>query len=506
MPINFAAVAQQRQGLGSANTPPIPAPIGGLNTRDSVTLMPPTDAIIMDNIFPDVDGVKPRNGSSSYATALGGAVEFAEEYHSGATRKFIAASGGSIYDISTPGTATLLQSGFNSAQWNHVNFNARMILVNGADDPQTYYTGTVSASGFSGTNLTVSNLVGVASFKNRLFFFENDSQDFWYAALNAITGTLTKFPLSLVGRVGGNLVAIKTISRDGGAGADDYIAFIMSSGEAFVYQGSDPGDSDNWSLVGRYQVGEPIHQRAALEYGNDVKIVTKGDVVNFSDVITKKPEEILPSKLSGAIATASRDYGSNYGWQTVYYPKGNMVLINVPVTYGVEYWQYGYNTITGAAFRFKGMNAMCLGVYNGELYYGSASGIVYKADTGTSDAGTAIEIDIQQAFHNGGGGGRKAFKQAVANMQIEGAITFTVSYAFDYGRELVSYEYTNSVIGTPWGSPWGSPWSVEGYVSHEPIGLSDIGTTISIRLRASLTAQTFTWFDTAYKFNQLTKF
>ena len=30
----------------------IPAPFGGLNSRDSVDLMKPTDAIVMSNFFP----------------------------------------------------------------------------------------------------------------------------------------------------------------------------------------------------------------------------------------------------------------------------------------------------------------------------------------------------------------------------------------------------------------------------------------------------------------------
>lgn len=504
MPVQFAVVQQQRQGYGSVNNPPLPAPIGGLNTRDALENMPATDAIQLDNWFPDVKSLSVVKDYSSYATGLGGGVEFLAEYYSSTTREFIAASGDSIFDVSVGGAATLIQSGFNSPRWNNVNFNARMFLVNGEDEPQTYYGGAVSASGFTGSGLTPSNLVGVASFKSRLFFFEKDSQDFWYADLNAITGTLTKFPLSLIGRVGGNLVAIKTISRDGGSGPDDYIAFFMSSGEVFVYQGSDPGDSDAWSIVGRYKIGEPIHQRAILEYGSDILIVTNGDIVTLTDVMTKKPDEILPSKLSGAIADASRRYGSNFGWQVVYYPKGNRVLINTPVRAGTQYWQYGFNTITGSAFRFTTMNAMCFGVYNKDLYFGGNNGVVYKADAAArSNAITAI---AQQAFSNLGSAASKKFTNMHCTMKVRGRVDFTVSLAFDYGRPSNAIEYSNTSVGTPWGSPWGSPWSKPGYINKDKVGAAGSGKSVSMYMEAAVTSQDITWYDTCYKYTPLTKF
>lgn len=504
MPVSIQAVQQQRQGVPAVTTPPLPAPIGGLNTRDALNIMPETDAIQLDNWFPDTDSLSLVEDYSSYATSLAGNAEFLAEYHSASTRKFIAASGGSIFDITTGSAPILLANGFNTARWNYVNFNARMFLVNGQDDPQTFDGTSISDSGFTGSGLTPSNLIGVASFKNRLFFFEKDSQDFWYAGLNSITGTLTKFPLSLVGRVGGNMVAIKTISRDGGSGTDDYIAFLMSSGEVFIYQGSDPGDSASWSLVGRYKIGEPIQQRAILEYGSDVLIVTKGDVITLTDVMTKKPDEILPSKLSGAIAEAVKDYGDNYGWQAVYFPGGNRVLVNVPVIEGSKYWQYGFNTITKAAFRFTSMQATCFGIYNNELYFGGADGVVYKC--GKKNRTNSLTAIVQPAFSALGNGGKKKFIQIAHTMRILGSADFSLKPAFDYGNPANKQEYSNVTFGTPWGSPWGSPWSKQGLMNRDRRGLSGVGTTFSYKLEVSVTGQDVTWYDTRVKYQPLTKF
>lgn len=499
--LNPGAIAQQQQGVAAGDVY-LPAPVGGLNTRDALSVMSPGDAITMDNWFPSVNGVEIRKGHASYATGLASNVETLAEYHSGSTRKFLAASGSIIYDISLPGAATALATGFSNARWQYTNFNGFSLWVNGADTPQKFDGTSFVDNIFTGTGLTPTNLVGITAFKNRLFLWENDSQDFWYGGLNAIQGVLTKFPLSLVGRVGGNLVSIRTISRDGGSGPDDYIAFFMSSGEVFVYQGSDPSDASAWAIVGRYNIGEPIHQRALLDYLGDVQIVTKSDINFLSEIISAGGPGTTPSKLSGAISDAARSYGSNYGWQAIFYPRGNRVLINVPVSTNVQYWQYGFNTITKAPFRFKGMNARCWGIYNNNLYFGG-NGAVYKADTGAADNGGVINATIQQAFSSLGSASDKQILQYQPFMSIIGSVTFTAGFAFDFGGVQLTQTNVTTAVGTPWGSPWGSYWSPENHTTRDVFGSGGIGSTVSLQLQSSTNGQEVTWHQTRFKFQPL---
>ena len=49
----------------------IPAPVGGLNSRDSIDAMAPTDAIIMSNFFPTVEKVTLRDGFTQFCTGIG---------------------------------------------------------------------------------------------------------------------------------------------------------------------------------------------------------------------------------------------------------------------------------------------------------------------------------------------------------------------------------------------------------------------------------------------------
>jgi hypothetical protein len=504
MPVNRQAALQQRQGFTSVESPPLPAPVGGLNTRDSLSEMAPTDAIILENWFPDVNKLVLAKDYTSYETGLGGIAEVLVEYHAGTTRKFLAATGGSFYDISTSGSPSLLASSFNSARWNHTSFNARLFFVNGEDDPQVFDGSTLTAAGFTGSGLTVSDLIGVAASKNRLYFIEKDSQDFWYGGLNSVTGTLTKFQLSLVGRVGGNLTAIKTISRDAGDGADDLTAFFMTSGEVFVYQGSDPGDASAWSLVGRYTIGSPIDQNAILEFGSDILVVNKADVFPFTDILNKKPNEIIPSKLSGAISEAAKDYSANYGWQAVYFPEGNKILINIPVSTGNEYFQYGINTITNAGFKFTHMNAATFGTYNGDLYFAGVDGTIYKAEAETR--ANSMTIRAQQAFSNLGSGRNKKFTQMFQTLDITGSISFTTRLAYDYGDPANQQDYSTTAIGTPWGSPWGSPWTTPGNINQDHIGAIGQGIAVSLWTEATVTAQECTWYNTKFKYQPHTRF
>jgi hypothetical protein len=49
----------------------LPPPIGGWNARDALTAMAPNDAIIIDNLIPDVGNVRSRPGFDPWCTGLG---------------------------------------------------------------------------------------------------------------------------------------------------------------------------------------------------------------------------------------------------------------------------------------------------------------------------------------------------------------------------------------------------------------------------------------------------
>ena len=477
----------------------VPAPIGGWNTRDSKDKMPPEDAAILTNWFPDVGYVRLRGGYSSHATGLGGNVETLAEYHATTVRKLIAAADGEIWDATNTGAASSLASGFTNDRWQWANFNGSMGFVNGADTPQVYDGSTVGNMTVSGVGLTVSNLIGINVYKSRSYFWEANSQDFWYSSTNALGGSLTKFPLSRVSQFGGNLTTMCTWTMDGGNGPDDYAVFIMSSGDVIVYQGSDPGSADDWSLVGIYRIGAPLSIRSAIKIGGDVCIISKDDYVFLSKVL-KDGTSHKKTKAVGALQTAVRSYASNFGWQAILYPQGSMAIFNIPTTTS-RFEQHVLNIKTGAWTKFTNWNARCFGLYNDNLYFGG-NGVVYKADTGLQDGDGAISGDALTAWNRFG---TQRVKQmtAVRNLMETNGATINVSSAVgaDFNEPNTSYDTTSSVVATtPWDtSEWDdASWPNEFAVSNDWKSAAAMGHIFAQRVKVSTGTQTVRWNSSDY--------
>lgn len=413
----------------------VPAPVKGWNTRDELDAMDPLDAVTLDNFFPDTTGVTSRKGFASYATGMGtDPVETLAQFQSGSTSRFLAACGDSIFNISSPGAVgAALGTGFGNARWQTTNFLGRLFLCNGADTVQVYDGATLVNATFSG--VTLSTLIGVFQYQQRLFFWADNSSGFWYAQLNSITGALNFFDLAAFCPQGANLVSISSITHDGGNGVLDFVAFIMSSGDMLLYYGNDPGSSSAWQLVGRYRVAIPANIRGVCSYGGESYVTTYDDYLPIQQqLVALKLGQLPPrSKVSGAVQAAMIANKNGFGWQALYYPKGRYLLFNVPNTDGT-FDQHVCNTSlpTQPWCRFKGMNASCWGLYGDNLYFGGASGAAYKADDLFLDNDQPINSEVQQAWNKVGSAQTKRMASVRPIVQSsQGSYDFAVG--FDYG-------------------------------------------------------------------------
>ena len=122
----------------------------------------------------------------------------------------------------------------------------------------------------------------VSSFKGRVFYWAENKQSFWYATAGAYRGRYGRVrPVSTQITRGGYLVQMVTWTLDSGSGIDDLAVFIFSTGETLVYQGSDPGDVNDWSLIGRFQIGD----RSARAHMQDCRreiILTRDGYIDLS--------------------------------------------------------------------------------------------------------------------------------------------------------------------------------------------------------------------------------
>jgi hypothetical protein len=86
----------------TARTLTIPAPVGGLNGRDSLAAMPQHDAFVLDNLVPGTATCEGRGGFTTHSSGFGAPVESVVPYVGGASRKLLAFAGGKVFDASTP--------------------------------------------------------------------------------------------------------------------------------------------------------------------------------------------------------------------------------------------------------------------------------------------------------------------------------------------------------------------------------------------------------------------
>lgn len=467
---------QQIAAQDTTQTQTLPPPLKGWNTRDALTAMDPLDAVLLDNFYPDVGGVLVRNGFLSYATGVSSSVvKTLAEYNSGSTRKFLAAAGGGIYDISASGAAgAAIKSGYGSDAWQTVPFLSRLFFANGVDTLQVFDGSSLADASFTG--VTLSTLVGCIAYQQRLFFWANNSTGFWFAQLNSISGTLSFFDLASFSPNGGNLIAATRFSHDGGNGVLDFIAFIMSSGDAIVYYGNDPSNfPNNWQMLGIYHLSPPVNIRAVCAYGGESFYTTYDDHVGIEAQMTALQSGNLPprSKVSSAVQAAVIANKAAFGWQALFYAKGRRLLFNIPNTDG-SFDQHVQNVgssyqdgMTGQTVspwcRFRNMPANCWGLFRDTLYFGSTAGNVYQADVGNLDNLGVINAMGQQAWNTFNSPSRKEIQASRPVIQSTGTPSFTFSLGFDYGAINIPTTVSTNTPGSPWDtSPWDtSPWSPE---------------------------------------------
>jgi hypothetical protein len=411
-------VAQAEQ---NARSYLIPAPTGGWNTRDPWYAMPETDAIILDNIFPDTNFCRKRGGAAEWADVGASTVHtLAVLALATGTEKLVAISGTDIFDASAGGAGTSIKGAVGittGVAWQYTTFRNRLFMVNGTDAP-IEWAGTGNAALTAWTGPTIANLINVASYKRRLYFVEKNTAKIWYtAAVDNVDGPLISFDVqSLLTKGGQVLYAGSTTVSTSSAPNAELFVIVSDQGEVLVYSGDNPL-SGTWDLVGHYVVGKAIGRRCAFSVGGDLTLITYDGIVPLSLLLSGADQsndyQTASGKIKSAFVDAATAYGGNASWCGAYFAAGHYIVINVPIQdYGNSY-QFVQNTINKSWCRFTGYNAHSWVSWKRsaaipeQLYYGDkTNGKIYRADSVPdleADLSTT-PIDIQHAFSSLGNG------------------------------------------------------------------------------------------------------
>ncbi len=368
----------------------IPAPVGGINARDSYAAMPITDAISLCDLIPGTNYCESAPPCGIYTSAPTGSCRSLMPYE-GITKASLLAAFGSgsswdIVDITDPNSPTTLESAQTSGTYIYTMFQNKLIMCNGENTPQVY-DGSTTAD-LVATGVTMSTLRGVITFKGRAYYWQKSTSSFYYAAAGAFQGALTAFPVDVLTTKGGKIMLLTAFTRDGGEGADDLFVIVMNTGEVLVYQGDDPASAAAWELVGKFMMPKPIGARSVLRIGGNTLLLTYEGVVDLGRVLAGQPYPLVSDKVRKMMTfqpTVAAPYADLIS--LLDFTESGSVLCNDMWRSDAQKWapENGLMGITKAAgawwtytgnstadFDFQYLSCSC--VWQGKTYFGFDSG------------------------------------------------------------------------------------------------------------------------------------
>lgn len=494
-----------------AQTVTIPAPVGGINARDSIAAMPPTDAVSMVNWFPSTTSLNLRGGSTTWVSGLPGWVDTLMVYNSPTgARQMFGVSSGKIYNCTGSGTAgAALVTGLTSNRLQSALYGTGggvEYLVagsgNGVDYMQIYNGSTWQEVTGSSTPIAITGvdtrlLTNPLAFKGRLYFVVANSMTMAYLPVNQVGGAASIFDFSPLFKLGGYLMTICAWNIQNVAGPQDYFAAISSEGEVIVYQGYDPTQAGTWGEVGNFRIGRPIGRRCVTKVGADNYVISADGLFPLSQAMQtdrSNDSQSVTYKIVNLINNDVQSYGANFGWTTILHPIGNKLLVNVPQLEDSTQYQYVMNTITGAWTTFTGWNAACWALMGDQLFFGT-NGKVVQADIGTNDDGAAITTDLIPAYSAFGAPGvEKYWTMARPTFQYSAGFSATGAMCTDFQTIAPSnsLQLPPIQVSATWNvSPWNTTYWQSGTVTKfDWQGAGGIGFYGSYRIQTLSTQST----------------
>lgn len=490
----------------------IVAPVGGLNTYDSISSMPETEALILRNWLPASYGCQLRQGSRLHADEFTGDVSTLMTWSSSAgVSKVFAVDDDGIYDITTIGAVSGTPAVAVTNSWlQHTNMgNAagnHLIAFNGTDNGfwysaagwQRLAAGDGSVAG-TWNGVDPADLIQCTVHQKRLWAVEVESNLAWYLPPNQLYGVAASFDFGPCFTRGGYLQALTTWTHDGGNGPEDYLLAISSGGQVAVYKGLDPSSADTWELVGVYFIGETFTRRCWIQYGGDVVFLTSQGLLTMAGILKSTGgtnfSNALSRKIQSTLSNLTIEGSTRDGWELVLYTPANMLMVNIPGTSTSQNVQLVFNTIRGGWSVFTGIPAVSWITDDETIFFGT-TGAVYRFWEGyvdqadyDNDNGVNVVGYAQQAFsHFNALGASKHFKMVRPTFISTDVFRYNVGLNTDYTFNAVDGigDFPERSNGGTWDvSEWDSSDAVWGggtNVINEWLSVVGLGFTGAITL------------------------
>ena len=417
-----------------------PAPIGGLNARDPINAMPPTDAYNLINWIPQQYGVRVRKGYTDWATGMDGPVTTVMSYFphyatipsnlSLATLpetlpgQVFGVTDTNIFDITTRGavgTPVRHMSGIQNAAsitW-HMFTNAAgsFLMCCSETDGYFFYDGTAwqYPTEGTGTGQIISgspeytcdphNFCYVLPWNHRLYFIEKNTSHIWYLATDAIYGTATVFDVGPLLKHGGSLAWLYNWTIDAGGVINNYLVICGEMGDILIYGGQDPANPAGFppfQIMGEWYVGPVPKGRDGFEQiGGDLVILSTMGIYPLSQV-TRGGAQVLQAtgkeyttKIQNMLNHDVQSTFNMYGWHLHLIPQENILLVTVPNVTGIFDNQYALQLVVNEWTILQGIEMQAIDNIAGYTFVGASDGEVQVAFFGNQD-----DVQIGQTLGN----------------------------------------------------------------------------------------------------------
>lgn len=360
----------------------------GLKLNAPVGQVKDGHALVLDNWICRDDGLHVREGWSPYRLGLPGAVTRIIPQGDAAHRKVYAATANAIYDVWTPVLTSLANGNWHSVRM--VNAAGQFsVAANGADG--LFVSDGVTASIKTLGGLAAAKYDRVHWHHHRLWLAGNDLEPH-YLDMDAVQGTAHPFPLTQNCRKGGRVVAMATITKDGGRSSNDELAFVTSEGELLIYGGNDPDNAGSFGIVGVWDVGKPRGPRCFAEDGGEVVLLTERGLLQIPSATNAPQRQIGQAAVSDAIEPLlSKRWAQTASgeWEVVASAEHGFLLISDGT--------YSYcRSDTDGWSRFVGIPGKSWTEFDGELLF--ATGTTVAKYGGHMDRDQPIPSCMVEAF------------------------------------------------------------------------------------------------------------
>lgn len=403
------------------------APVGGLNVRDGLNVMPQTDALNLVNWIPQQYGVRSRKGWIRDSINAGKPVYSMMTYQPfRADSELFAVTDDAILNVTVgtdaPGSVLALTGNARYGYFTDTMFaNTAGSFLAACSHEGGYFTydGVTWTKRVAGASAGQINgvdpdlLCFVTNWKRRLWFVRKQSSIVYYLDTDSITGNITAFDVGPFMKNGGNIAFIANWTIDAGEGIDDFLIIAGENGDILIYKGTNPDSAATFGLVGVYYIGRlPPGRRCFTPYGGDLLILSERGIQPMS-YVTRGGQSLLRAssidylaKIQPRISDLVGRFSNVLGWSMKVYPKENLMIITVPIDVTGIYDQYALYTNTNTWTILRGMpNNGSMTIVDSQLYFGTAAAEVVKAFSGFFDnvkygetIGDGIQGTIQPAY------------------------------------------------------------------------------------------------------------